>query len=144
MSQIPCVTVDELRALARNASQGRDRAPEAQADDWARMGVALDAVGVSAGAVMTLLRSGVPADDVVDFVVGRTIVEDEGVPMLKENHRKQLEDVAAGRRTVQSLMAAQRADMEGFAFSSNPASEFGTEGWDHLSESDSVPTRPGS
>jgi hypothetical protein len=56
--------------------------------------------------------------------LGQVVVEDDGMPILKEHHRQQLEDVAAGRRTVQSLMAAQRSDLEGFVFTPNPASEF--------------------
>lgn len=45
------------------------------------------------------------------------------LPMLKEQQRKDAEDVAAGRRTVRSLWAFQLGDLEGFTFTPSPTSE---------------------
>jgi hypothetical protein len=131
MNQAPVITRDELYILARNASQGRDRAPEDQAGDWMKLSVMLDVEGISSGKFIALLRAGVDPDYVVDFATGGAVVDDEAFPILKDYRRKQLEDVVAGRRSVESLMVAQRDDLQGFVFTSNSASEFVRpgEGW---------------
>lgn len=53
------------------------------------------------------------------------------LPMLKDRHRKDAEDVAAGRRTARSLWAFQPGDLEGFTFTPSPTSEHDKpgEGW---------------
>ncbi len=52
------------------------------------------------------------------------IRDEGGLPMLKAVHRKDAEDVAAGRRSARSLLMFQKGDLEGATFTLNPASEF--------------------
>lgn len=57
--------------------------------------------------------------------------DDDGLLMLKEHHRKNAEDVAAGRKSARSLLMFQKDDLKGYRFTPNPASEFEKdgEGW---------------
>lgn len=60
------------------------------------------------------------------------ITRDISVPaMLMEQHAKDAEDVAAGRRSARSLSVVQRGDLDGCTFTPNPNSEFDKpgEGW---------------
>ena len=51
--------------------------------------------------------------------------------MLRERHRKDAEDVAAGRRSARSLFMFQKGDLDGIQLTQNPESEFERdgEGW---------------
>lgn len=57
--------------------------------------------------------------------------KNESVQMLKAMHRKDAEDVAAGRRSARSLLMFQKSDLKGFRSTPNPASEFerNGDGW---------------
>jgi len=52
------------------------------------------------------------------------VYEFGGIQLLKDRHRKDIEDVAAGRRTTRSLGAFKKGELDGFTFTPNPASEF--------------------
>lgn len=56
---------------------------------------------------------------------------DGGLEVLQDIQRRDAEDVAAGRRAARTLWAIQKGDLDGFAFTPNPNSEFDLpgEGW---------------
>lgn len=91
---------------------------------WARLGLALDAAGISTTMAMRLLDSGASADAFVAEVLSKRTASDGGLLMLKEIQRKDSEDVAAGRRSARSLMAFQKGDLVGYTLAPNKNSEF--------------------
>jgi hypothetical protein len=91
---------------------------------WAKLGAALDASGISASVAMDLLGNGVQADEFVAAALGRGVSKDGGLPMLKGRQRKDVAEVAAGRRTARSLLAVGKGDLRGARITQNPASEF--------------------
>lgn len=59
------------------------------------------------------------------------VYEFGGPQLLKVRHRRDVEDVAAGRRIARSLWAFQKSELDWFTFTPNPDSEFErpSEGW---------------
>jgi hypothetical protein len=122
---------DDLYSMAQNASHALGRPLAQQMEYWARLGAALDAAGISTGMAMNLLGHGVDADKFVAVALGQIAADDGGLPMLKEQRRKNAIDVAAGRQSAHSLLAIQNVDLKNVNITSNPASEFEQigEGW---------------
>lgn len=99
--------------------------------DWVKLGPILEAAGVSKGMAVEFLNRGGLVDDLVAAVMGHGAPIDRGLQLLKDIQRRDAEDVAAGRRAARTLWAFQKGDLEGFAFTPNPNSEFDLpgEGW---------------
>ena len=115
---------DDLYSLAQKASQALSRPLAQQMEYWARLGAALDAAGISAASAMELLGNGASADAFVSAALGRGADSTQGLPLLKERHRKDAVDVSAGRRSARSLWAIQKGDLAGYTFTPNRTSEF--------------------
>ena len=99
--------------------------------DWVKLGPLLEAVGVSKETAVEILSRGGLVDDLVAAAMGDGAPIGGGLQLLKDIRRRDAEDVAAGRRAARSLWAIQKGDLEGFAFTPNPNSEFDRpgEGW---------------
>jgi hypothetical protein len=123
---------DDLYSMAQNVSLALERPIAQQVEFWARLGMALDAAGVSTEMAMDLLGNGAKVDESVVVPLGHlAIEEDGGLSMLKDRQRKDAEEVAAGLRDPRSLMVVRKGDLKGVRFSPNPASKFSGkgEGW---------------
>jgi len=119
---------DDLHALAQNASEALGRSLAQQMEHWARLGAALEAAGLTAPVAMELLGRGIQADEFVGMALGRVPLEDGGLPMLKEQQRKDSEDVKAGLRSPESFAAFQKGSTEGFRIVENPESRYSKPG----------------
>ncbi len=115
---------DDLYALAQKASQALSRPLAQQMEYWARLGAALDAAGISTAAAMQLLGQGVSADAFVAAALGHTSAAQERLSRLKEQQRKDADDVRAGRRSARSLWAIQKGDLAGYTFTPSRTSEY--------------------
>lgn len=123
---------DDLYSMAQNVSLALGRPIAHQLEYWARLGVALDAAGISPEMVMSLLGNGVEAGEFVAVALGQVATEEDGgLTMLKERQRKDTEEVAAGLRDPRSLMVVGKGDLKGVRFTPNPGSKFSVdgEGW---------------
>jgi len=121
---------DDLYALAQTTSQALGRSTAQQMEYWARLGAALDAAGISTTWAIELLGRGGDADEFVAVALGRVVPELGGLPMLKERQRKDAAEVAAGRRTQQSLLLFGKGDLKGARIIKNPKSGFAQPGTD--------------
>ena len=115
---------DDLYLITQIASQAFGRPLAKQMEYGARLWAALDATGIPASMAMDLLGNGGKADEFVAAALGRGVLEDGGLPMLKERKHKDAADVAAGRRKARSLLAVGKSDLTGARFTPNPKSEF--------------------
>lgn len=122
---------DDLYALAQTASQALGRPLAQQMEYWARLGAALDAAGLSTASAMQLLGNGVSADAFVAAALGRSGAAEEGLSLLKEQQRRDAEDVRLGRRSARSLWAIQKGDLAGCTFTPSRTSAYDQtgEGW---------------
>lgn len=62
------------------------------------------------------------------YASGGDIRDEGGLPMLKARRRKDVEEVAAGLRSPQSLLAVGKGDLKGAKLTLNPTSEFNHNG----------------
>ena len=62
------------------------------------------------------------------YTSGGDIRDEGGLPLIKAQHRRDAEDVAAGRRPARSLMAVGKGDLDGATFTGKPTSEFANVG----------------
>lgn len=120
---------DDLYSMAQNVSLALGRPLAQQMEYWARLGVALDAAGISTGVAMELLGNGAKADEFIAIALGREAApEDGGLPMLKERQRKDAVEVAAERKSARSFLMFQKSDLKRATSTENPASEFNRKG----------------
>jgi hypothetical protein len=68
------------------------------------------------------------SNDLHTLAAALGVAVEDGLPQLKERQRRDVEDVAAGRRTARSLWAIQKGDTEKYTFEFNPDSEYEREG----------------
>ncbi|MFC7411755.1 TA system antitoxin ParD family protein [Hydrogenophaga atypica] len=121
---------EDLHASALSANQAHGRSRGQQLEHWGRLGAALDA-GLNTENATCLLGKGAQADAFVARLQGSTSTESAELPLLRERHRRDALEVAAGLRSARSLWAFQEGDLDGYSFSFNPESEFARpgEGW---------------
>lgn len=119
---------EDLHALAACANQAHGRSLGQQLEHRGRLGAALDA-GLNTENATCLSGKGAQADAFVARLQV-TSTESAELPLLRERHRRDALEVAAGLRSARSLWAFQEGDLEGYSFSFNPESEFARPGED--------------
>jgi hypothetical protein len=109
-------------------------------DEWVRILRERDwALALSAGERGNQLRQASPVTCVLPTEQRLEIIQatsKHGLPMLKERQRKDAEEVAAGKRSIYSLLAVGKGDLDGATVTFNPKSEFAGPGWTERTSED--------
>jgi len=118
---------DELYQLAQQTAAKMERSLAQQIEYWARLGLALDAQGVTSAQAMRLV-AGEPIGQYVVTPSPSALPLAGGLPALAEWHERATREVAAGKRSAQSLEAVPKAMVKRMKFQFPDESDDGS-GW---------------
>ncbi len=102
---------DELYDMAQNAAAALERSLAQQIEYWARLGLALDAAGVTSTDAMQLMAGEPVAKYFVAAAHGRGNTQEEAAASIAARHAKLEQEVRSGQRTPESLFALPAESM---------------------------------
>ena len=93
---------DEMYASAQRTAAVLERSLAQQFEYWARLGVAIDAAGITSSQVISLLEAGKTVETLVAVATGHA--DNSGDTRIRQRNEQLEADVSTGKRAASSLL----------------------------------------